>query len=237
MVLTLITSNMSLQYNALLGNLGSWHSCGFYLSHTSHPNMVADQVRALMAAAFPNDRVPQQHHDPVTQQKLLRNLYRIMTELKLSTWPPNASTGCPWSPTSMSQCVRAKCDPGRDLFGSYLCHLNRMLIRLGSGEFGGQLRSWSLLHSLGYSRAVVVVGQGALFCWGFTAIVECCSECSFSAVLFVWLMCVKLHLYECQDSGFSAKHCIIWRWLMLLSSTVSGLVNSCMCDYMKVTEQ
>ena len=60
----------------VLGNLASWQSCGWHLTHTIRLNTNAGQVHLLMATAFCD--VSTMHSDK--QHKLLRNSLRNTTK-------------------------------------------------------------------------------------------------------------------------------------------------------------
>lgn len=78
---------------------------------------------------------------------------------------------------------------------SSMCH--GCLIRMRSGEFGGQvstLNSWS--YSSGHSRLFFVVWRDALFCWGrmlpLGGAVDMYLGCIWSATVFRWVVCVRV---------------------------------------------
>lgn len=70
--------------------------------------------------------------------------------------------------------------------------LHRYLVRLGSGEFGGQFQTLSFLsRSSGHSRAVTILSSG--------------STCSGSAVEFKRVVRVEWHPHERQDPRYPIR--------------------------------
>lgn len=70
--------------------------------------------------------------------------------------------------------------------------LHRYLVRLGSGEFGGQFQTLSFLsRSSGHSRAVTILSSG--------------STCSGSAVEFKWVVRIEWHPHERQDPRYPIR--------------------------------
>ena len=64
---------ISLQYNVLLGNFESWHSCECHLTCTTHPDTDVDHINSLLAMGLPNSGPPSRTMRLDTLQELLSN--------------------------------------------------------------------------------------------------------------------------------------------------------------------
>lgn len=77
--------------NVLLGNLGSWHSCGCYFDTYQLPKHSCRGEDSLLANGISWWQwILSRIMSPTTVQRLFRNSLRKMTEFKVLPWPPNS---------------------------------------------------------------------------------------------------------------------------------------------------
>ena len=82
-----ITLIVSLECNDLLGNLGSWYSCGCCVEHITHPNTNVDEIHPFMVTVLPDSSdPPSMSMCTDTPQKLHKNGLR--NTIKSPSWWP-----------------------------------------------------------------------------------------------------------------------------------------------------